>query len=72
MISKELRERIGIDDTALVLQQNRQSWYRHLLRKDYVDWVKKCMEYDVQGPRPRGRQTKKDLERGCPRGLSST
>jgi len=20
-----------------------------------VDWVKKCMEYEVEGPRPRGR-----------------
>ena len=25
-----------------------------MLRKD-DDWVKKCMEYDVEGPRPRGR-----------------
>jgi len=52
--SKELRERLGIDDTALVLQQNRQRWYGHVLRKD-DDWVKKCMEYEEEGPRPRGR-----------------
>jgi len=52
--SKELRERLGIDDTALVLQQNRLRWYGHVLRKD-DDWVKKCMEYEVEGPRPRGR-----------------
>jgi len=48
--SKELRERLGIDDIALVLQQR---WYGHLLRKDDDDWVKKCMEYEVQGPRPK-------------------
>ena len=53
--SKELRERLGIDDIALVLQQNRLRWYGHVLRKDDDDWVKKCMEYEVQGPRPRGR-----------------
>jgi len=29
--SKELRERLGIDDTALVLQQNRLRWYGHVL-----------------------------------------
>jgi len=52
--SKELRERLGIDDIALVLQQNRLRWYGHVLRKD-DDWVKKCMEYEVEGPRPRGR-----------------
>ena len=46
---------IGIDDMASVLQQNRLRWYGHVLRKDDDDWVKKCMEYEVQGPRPRGR-----------------
>ena len=29
--SKELRERLGIDDIALVLQQNRLRWYGHVL-----------------------------------------
>ena len=51
--SKELRERLG-NDTALVLQQNRLRWYGHVLRKEDDDWVKKCMEYEVKGPRPRG------------------
>ena len=40
LASKELRERLGIDDIALVLQQNRLRWYGH-------DWVNKCMEYEV-------------------------
>jgi len=25
------------------------------LRKEDDDWVKKCMEYEVEGPRPKGR-----------------
>jgi len=53
--SNELSERLGIDDIALVLQQNRLRWYGHVLRKDDDDGVKKCMEYEVEGPRPRGR-----------------
>jgi len=53
--SKELRERLGVDDIALILQQNRLRWYGHVLRKDDVDWMKKCMEYEVEGSRPRGR-----------------
>ena len=53
--SKDLRDRLGLDDIALVLQQNRLRWYGHVLRKDDDDWVKKCMEYEVEGPRPRGR-----------------
>ena len=54
--SKEMRERLSnsIDDIALALQQNRLRWYGHVLRKD-DDWVKKCTEYEVEGPRPRGR-----------------
>jgi len=51
--SKELRDRLGIDDMALVLQQNRLRWYGRVLRKDDDDWVKKCMEYEVKGPRPK-------------------
>jgi len=31
------------------------SEHGHVLRKDGDDWVKKCMEYKVQDPRPRGR-----------------
>ena len=58
--SKELRERLGIDDIALVLQQNRLRWYGHMLRKE--DWVKKCMEYEVEGTRPKriGREVVKE------------
>jgi len=69
--SKKLRERLGVDDIALVLQQNRLRWYGHVLRKDDDDWVKKYMEYEVEGPRPRGRpkRTWKEVVR---EGLSST
>ena len=53
--SGELRGRLGVDDITLVLQQNRLRWYGHVLRKDDDDWVKKCMEHEVEGSRPRGR-----------------
>ena len=49
--SKELRERLGIDDIILILQQNRL----HVVRKEDTGWVKKCMEYEVEGSSPRGR-----------------
>jgi len=52
---KELRERLGIDDIIFILQQNRLRWYGHVLRKEDTDWVKKCMEYEVEGSRQRGR-----------------
>ena len=62
-----------VDDIALVLQQNRLRWYGHVLRKDDDDWVKKCMEHEVEGSRPRGRpKTWKEVVRehcqACPAG----
>jgi len=61
--SKDLRERLGIDDIALVLQQKRLHWYGHVLRKDDDDWVKKCMEYEVQDPRRKEEDQKGPGER---------
>ena len=66
--SKELKERLGIDDIALVLQQNRLRWYGHVLRKEDNDWVKKCMKLRSKTKR----KTKDDLDRDCKRGLLST
>ena len=68
--SKELRERLGIDDIISILQQSRLRLYGHVLRKEDTDWVKKCMEYDVEGSRPRGRP--EDMESGCAKRLPST
>jgi len=53
--SKELGERLGIDDIILILQENRLRWYGHVMWKEDTDWVKKCMEYEIEGSRPRGR-----------------
>jgi len=39
-----------VKNIALVLQQNRLRWYGHVLRKEDDDWVKKCMENEVEGP----------------------
>ena len=33
-------------------------WYRHELQKEDNDWVKKCMEYEVEGARTRGKPKK--------------
>jgi len=62
--SKGLRERLGLDDIISVLQQNRLRWYGHVLRKEDNDWMKKCMEYEVEGARPSGRPKKtwRDIE----------
>jgi len=56
--SKGLKERLGLDDIISVLQQNRLRWNGHVFRKEDNDWVKKCMEYEVEGAIPRGRSKK--------------
>jgi len=35
---KELREKLGIDDIILILQQNRLRCYGHVLRIEDTDW----------------------------------
>jgi len=67
--SKELRERLGVDDIILILQQNRLRWYGRVLRKRDTDWVKKCTEYEVHQTK---RQTKQGVQRGCAERLPST
>jgi len=44
-----VRERLGIDDITLILQQNRL----HVLQKEDTDRVRKCVEYEVEGSRPK-------------------
>jgi len=53
--SKRLRERLGLDAIISARQQKRLRWYGHVLHKEDNGWVKKCMEYEVEGARPRGR-----------------
>jgi len=57
--SKGLRERLGLGDIILVLQQNRLRWYgpKNMSKEDN-DSVKKCMEYEVEDVRPVGRRKK--------------
>jgi len=50
--SKELRERLGIDDIILILQQNTLRWYGHVLRKEDTDWAKNTITTTVYGPFP--------------------
>jgi len=66
--SKGFRERLGLDNIILVLQQNRLRWYGHVLQKEDNDLVKKCMEYEMEGARPRRRpkKTRREIvEKDC-------
>ena len=49
-------------DIISALHQNRLRWYGHVLRKEDNDWIKKCMEHEMEGCRPRGRTNQTWLE----------
>jgi len=52
---------VGRDEIS-VLQRNRLRWYGDVLRKEDNDWAKKCMAYEMEGARPRGRPKKTPRE----------
>jgi len=41
---------VVIDGIISVLQQNRLQWYGHVLCKQDNDWVKKCIEFELEVP----------------------
>ena len=54
-VTSRVERETGLGDIMLVLQGNRLSWYGNVLQKEDNDWMKKCMEYEVEIARPRGR-----------------
>ena len=53
--SESLRKFVG-EPITTVIRSGRLRWYGHVIRKSDEDWVKKCMEYRVEGRRPVGRR----------------
>ena len=45
----ELRERLGTYNIITVMHRNRLRWCGHVSRSNEKDWVKKCMDYKVEG-----------------------
>ena len=60
--SKELYNRLRIDNMSSTVTRNRLHWYGHVQQKDDMDWVKRCTEYEVSGyvGSGRGRKTWKE------------
>ena len=62
MTNEELRGLVGVEPITTYIRRGRLRWYGHVMRKSDEDWVKKCMEYRVEGRRPVGRTRKTWLE----------
>ena len=59
---EELRRMVGVEAITPVIRSGRLRWYGHVMRKSDEDWVKKCMEFKVEGRRPVGRPIRTWLE----------
>jgi len=68
--SKESRDRLGIDDITLIVQQNRLQWHGHVLQKEDTDWVKKL--WNMRWRVPDQQVDEKDVDRGCAKRWPST
>ena len=53
MTNEELRRLVSVEPITTFIRSGRLRWYGHVMRKGDEDWVKKCMEYRVEGRGPR-------------------
>ena len=60
--NEELRRLVGVEPITTFIRSGRLRWYGHVMRKGDENWVKKCMEYRVEGRRPVGRPRKTWLD----------
>ena len=60
--NEELRRLVEVEPITTVIRIGRLRWYGHVMRKIDEDWVKKCMEFRVEGRRPVGRPTRTWLD----------
>ena len=47
-----------LEPVSLMIKKSRLTWFGHVERKDDNDWVKRCITWEVEGIRQRGRPKK--------------
>ena len=56
--SEELGELLGLEPVSLMIIKSRLRWFGHVERKDDNDWVRRCITWEDEGIRRRGRLKK--------------
>ena len=56
--SEGLGELLGLEPVSLMIKKSRLRWFGHVERKDDNVWVKRCITWEVEGIRQRGRPKK--------------
>ena len=62
--SEELGELLGLQPVSLMIKKSRLRWLGHVEQKDGNDWVKRCITWEVEGIRQRGRPKKDARKEG--------
>ena len=60
--NEELRRLVGVEPLTTVIRSGRLRWYGHVMWKRDEYWVKKCIEFRVEGRRLVGRPRRTWLE----------
>ena len=55
---KNSRELLGLEPVGLMIKKSRLRWFEHFERKDDNDYVKRCIKWEVEGIKLRGRMKK--------------
>ena len=53
--NEDLRKRMGLTKIDEVIRIRRLRWWGHVLRKEESDWVRRCVFYEIDGSRGKGR-----------------
>ena len=54
----DLRRRMGIESIADIIRSRRLRWFGHVMRREENDWLRRVMQHEVEGKRPKGRPRK--------------
>ncbi len=57
--SEKIRKELGVDDINENVRETQMRWYGYVMRTDEANPVKKVMNMDIEGIRPRGRSSKR-------------
>jgi len=49
---------LGLEPVSLMIKRSRLRWFGHVERKNDNDWVKRCITWEIEGLRQRGRPKK--------------
>jgi enoyl reductase-like protein len=59
---KEIRVASNVESIIDVISKHRLKWFGHISRMNENNWIRKCLEMEIEGKRERGRPAKKWLD----------